>query len=290
MPRSKFSQIFPFMTYSTPFSIQVECPSLAGEGMTSSTYYDGQKAYDDQTGRTQKYTCRLLIGIPNEGQYRVASKVIQIGRKIWSDLPGFQQNQGKTRLRGRGVGGIHESDEPLALCISCKDGTSFEQAVQFAEEQIRKLHADYIKFCRERGMPPPNLGRVRAICDHAHTTAPWRGGNPADRSFQEQLMHTQMTTPKGGKGMMGKGMMGGKGSFHTVLKTVVYVLKTNQKTIKRVFKSSLMLPTLKHEKVAALLPRAAAARAAWLAVTRPSTPRTEAPDRRMLPPRLKSSN
>merc|ERR1719478_2084382 len=65
-------------------------------------------------GRPKKYTCKLEIGIENEGEFRVGSRVIQIARQIWQDEK-FQQHGGKTRLRGKGIGGPHEADEQLNL-------------------------------------------------------------------------------------------------------------------------------------------------------------------------------
>merc|ERR1719221_376791 len=67
----------------------------------------------------KKYTCKVEVGIENESEFRVGSRVIQIARQIWQDKR-FQEQQGKTRLRGRGIGGPHEGDEPLALCSSCR--------------------------------------------------------------------------------------------------------------------------------------------------------------------------
>merc|ERR1719414_2167883 len=94
-----------------------------------------------QTGsRPKKYTCKLEVGIENEGEFRVGSRVIQIARTIWQE-PRFQEYGGKTRLRGKGVGGPHEADEPLALCISCRDQACFEKAVQIAEAQLQKVHS-----------------------------------------------------------------------------------------------------------------------------------------------------
>merc|ERR1719454_2713240 len=106
-------------------------------------------------GGSKKYTCKLEVGIENEGEFRVGSRVIQIARQIWQDAQ-FQTNGGKTRLRGKGVGGPHEADEPLALCISCKDQGSFEKAVQYAENQLQKVHAEYKAFCQSKGMPIPD--------------------------------------------------------------------------------------------------------------------------------------
>merc|ERR1719217_371716 len=100
--------------------------------------------------RPKKYTCKLEVGIENEAEFRVGSRVIQIARQIWQDHK-FQEYGGKTRLRGKGVGGPHEADEPLALCISCSDQVSFDNAVQHAEHSLKKVHTDYQAFCEQNG-------------------------------------------------------------------------------------------------------------------------------------------
>ncbi|CAK0839670.1 unnamed protein product [Prorocentrum cordatum] len=107
-------------------------------------------------GRPKKYTCKLEVGIENEGEFRVGSRVIQIARAIWQEAR-FQEHGGKTRLRGKGIGGQHEADEPLALCISCCDQTAFDKAVQYAEAQLQKVHNDYRSHCAEKGRPVPEL-------------------------------------------------------------------------------------------------------------------------------------
>jgi hypothetical protein len=107
-------------------------------------------------GKPRKYTCKLEVGIENEGEFRVASRVIQIARAIWQEAT-FQDHGGKTRLRGKGIGGPHEADEPLALCISCGDQGAFDKAVQYAEGQLEKVHADYRIFCQQEGKPCPDL-------------------------------------------------------------------------------------------------------------------------------------
>lgn len=107
-------------------------------------------------GKPKKYTCKLEVGIENEGEFRVGSRVIQIARQIWQD-PKFQEHGGKTRLRGKGIGGPHEADEPLALCISCRDQLAFDKAVQYAEHQLQKVHTDYRAFCQQEGRPVPEL-------------------------------------------------------------------------------------------------------------------------------------
>merc|ERR1719499_899580 len=108
------------------------------------------------TGRPKKYTCKLEVGIENENEFRVGSRVIQIARQIWQDVM-FQEHGGKTRLRGKGIGGPHEADEPLALCISCREQESFDKAVGYAESQLQKVHAYYRAFCLQKGRPVPEL-------------------------------------------------------------------------------------------------------------------------------------
>jgi hypothetical protein len=106
------------------------------------------------SSRPKKYTCKLEVGIENDSEFRVASRVIQIARQIWQDPP-FQQHGGKTRLRGKGIGGPHEAEEPLALCISCRDSAAFDRAVQYAEMQLQKVHTDFRSFCQQKGRPVP---------------------------------------------------------------------------------------------------------------------------------------
>merc|ERR1719247_3613766 len=107
-------------------------------------------------GRPKKYTCKLEVGIENEAEFRVGSRVIQIARQIWQDHK-FQENGGKTRLRGKGIGGPHEADEPLALCISCRDQAAFDRAVEYAESHLQKVHNEFKAFCVQKGRDEPDL-------------------------------------------------------------------------------------------------------------------------------------
>jgi hypothetical protein len=179
----------------------VTCPQLTSQaqGAGLETFTDANRFWvmqsSDQSGK--KYTCRLEIGIENDKEFRVGSKVIQIARKIWQELPAFKDNGGKTRLRGKGVGGPHESDEPLALCISCRDAQCFEQAVQFAEQQIAKIHQDYIQFCQQSGYPVPNLRPCHAVCDHPHTTAPWHAQKVFEQSWNRHENVNKMKSVNG---------------------------------------------------------------------------------------------
>mmetsp|Transcript_108135 Transcript_108135/g.312471 ORF Transcript_108135/g.312471 Transcript_108135/m.312471 type:complete len:380 (-) Transcript_108135:346-1485(-) len=136
----------PWIAPTLPTMPGYSMPSLAASGAPSTP----------AGGRPKKYTCKLEVGIENEGEFRVGSRVIQIARQIWQD-PQFQEHGGKTRLRGKGIGGPHEADEPLALCISCREQESFDKAVQYAETQLQKVHADYKAFCLQKGRPVPEL-------------------------------------------------------------------------------------------------------------------------------------
>jgi len=135
----------PWMASSLPTMPGYPVSPLPGQGMPTTP-----------GGRPKKYTCKLEVGIDNEPEFRVGSRVIQIARQIWQD-PKFQEHGGKTRLRGKGIGGPHEADEPLALCISCRDQDAFDKAVQYAETQLQKVHADFRAFCTQKGRPVPEL-------------------------------------------------------------------------------------------------------------------------------------
>jgi len=102
-------------------------------------------------GKRKKHICKIEIGIENDNEFRVASRVINIARQIWRD-PSFQEFDGKTRLRGKGVGGPYEADEPLALIVSCKNEAGFDLAIAKAEQGLQKLHQEYRLWREQRGL------------------------------------------------------------------------------------------------------------------------------------------
>merc|ERR1719269_12653 len=117
---------------------------------------DGSPMSPSRGGQPKKFTCKLEVGIENEGEFRVGSRVIQIARQIWQDNK-FQEHGGKTRLRGKGSGGPHEADEPLALCISCRDQAALDRAVEYAEVHLQKVHNEFKAFCVQKGRDEPDL-------------------------------------------------------------------------------------------------------------------------------------
>jgi len=147
----QYDPVLAQMAAQTPCFGPPMLPSVPGYPAAPAAQAGAQAA-----GRPKKHTCKLEVGIENEGEFRVGSRVIQIARQIWQD-PKFQEHGGKTRLRGKGIGGPHEADEPLALCISCRDQAAFDKAVQYAEAQLQKVHSDYRAFCQQEGRPIPEL-------------------------------------------------------------------------------------------------------------------------------------
>jgi hypothetical protein len=131
----------------------------------------------------KKNTCKIEVGIENEGEFRVGSRVIQIARQIW------QEYGGKTRLRGKGCGGPHEADEPLALCISNPDPAAFKQSVALAEASLAKIHAEYKSHCEQSGKPVPDLQvkvskKATSMCSDAPLD---RGDRPANAPSEEEI-------------------------------------------------------------------------------------------------------
>jgi len=171
-------------------------PPMPGGGMP--TGYPAVQPPQSPTGgngRQKKNTCKVEVGIENDSEFRVGSRVIQIARQIWQD-PDFQKHGGKTRLRGKGIGGPHEADEPLALCISCSDQAAFDKAVHYAETQLHKVQNDYKAFCQQNGRPLPELavkvsrkGTVSRVGDASmlpSTDIP-RGERPANAPTDDEI-------------------------------------------------------------------------------------------------------
>lgn len=109
---------------------------------------------------TRKYTCRFLIGIDNDKEFQVARRLI--GSKGSNMKKIVQQTDAKLRLRGQGSGyfegsGQKESSEPLQLCISCTNVEGYKTALRLTEDLLSKVHDEYRGFCRDNGLPMPDL-------------------------------------------------------------------------------------------------------------------------------------
>ena len=105
----------------------------------------------------RKYTCRFDIQIDNDKDFHVARRII--GQK-GSNMKRIVKQAGfdaKLRLRGRGSGFLEgaqkqESQEPLHLCVSCKDYIGYRSAVDQVEELLGEIYLEYKEFCHMKGM------------------------------------------------------------------------------------------------------------------------------------------
>ena len=99
----------------------------------------------------RKYTCRFDIQIENDKEFHVARRII--GQK-GSNMKRIVKQAGydaKLRLRGRGSGFLEgaqkqESQEPLHLCVSCKDYNGYRAAIDQVEELLGEIYMDYAEF------------------------------------------------------------------------------------------------------------------------------------------------
>mmetsp|Transcript_118250 Transcript_118250/g.339245 ORF Transcript_118250/g.339245 Transcript_118250/m.339245 type:complete len:467 (+) Transcript_118250:180-1580(+) len=112
------------------------------------------------TKGVRKYTCRFLIGIDNDKDFQVARRII--GAKGANMKRIVKMSEAKLRLRGIGSGyfegaGQKESQEPLQLCISCTSPEGYRTAVQQVDELLKRVYEEYKMFCRDNGMPVPDL-------------------------------------------------------------------------------------------------------------------------------------
>ena len=113
----------------------------------------------------RKYTCRFDIQIENDKEFHVARRII--GQK-GSNMKRIVKQAGfdaKLRLRGRGSGFLEgaqkqESQEPLHLCVSCKDYQGYRSAVDQVEELLGAIYTDFREYCLMKGQAYPEHLRV----------------------------------------------------------------------------------------------------------------------------------
>ena len=104
----------------------------------------------------RKYTCRFDIQIENDKEFHVARRIIgQKGcnMKRIVKQAGFDA---KLRLRGRGSGFLEgsqkqESQEPLHLCVSCKEYQGYRSAVDQVDELLEVIYNEFKEYCMMKG-------------------------------------------------------------------------------------------------------------------------------------------
>lgn len=117
-----------------------------------------------------KYTCKYEIEIRNCPEFQVSRRIIgpkgrnmkKIIEECVSDLPEYERDVVKLRLRGLGSGykeaplGV-ESEEPLHLCVSSKYYDKFIMACKETERLILTIYSEYDSFLKRKGMMAANF-------------------------------------------------------------------------------------------------------------------------------------
>ncbi|KAF4754021.1 hypothetical protein FOZ62_017923 [Perkinsus olseni] len=125
-------------------------------------------------GRIRKYTCRFEIGIENDREFHVARRLI--GQKGANMKRIVKLSDAKLRLRGQGSGFLEgtakqESNEPLHMCVSCKDPEGYRIAVAEMRMLLEQVYGEYRLFCKERNIPYPEDLQV-LIKEHPLVSSP----------------------------------------------------------------------------------------------------------------------
>lgn len=134
----------------------------------------------------RKYTCRFIIGIESDDEFRVVRRIIGAGGAKMKDIVARSGGDAKLRLRGRGSGYVErdiktESNEPLQLCISCPHKDGYVTAVRCTEELLKSVYDSYSKWCADRGMHVA-LPQIRFTERHQIGGRGGREPSPADNA------------------------------------------------------------------------------------------------------------
>ena len=128
--------------------------------------YEYKPTEDLNTRLAKKFTCRFDIPQDIDKDFHISKRIIgQKGvnmKKIVSSLP--SADAAKLRLRGRGSGFLEgpakqESNEPLHLCVSCRDADTYSTVIREVTNLLEDVYAQYGHWCSERGFQHP-LPRV----------------------------------------------------------------------------------------------------------------------------------
>jgi hypothetical protein len=145
----------------------------------------------------RKYTCRFDIQIENDKEFHVARRII--GQK-GCNMKRIVKQAGydaKLRLRGRGSGFLEgsqkqESQEPLHLCVSCKEYQGYRSAVDQVEQLLGEIYDEFREYCIIKGQQyPDNL----TIMMHEHPLLYQPGSLELERNLSPPLTPMEPTTP-----------------------------------------------------------------------------------------------
>ena len=113
----------------------------------------------------RKYTCRFDIGIDNDKEFHVARRIIGQKGANMKRIVKQAGSDAKLRLRGKGSGFLEgvtkqESEEPLHLCVSCKDLQGYQTAIALVKSLLEEVYADYKTLAAKNAVPPKDNLRV----------------------------------------------------------------------------------------------------------------------------------
>merc|ERR1712050_329575 len=102
----------------------------------------------------KKPQCQFVIGIHEDTKFRVVRRLLGSHGANMKAIA--EQSGAKLRLRGRGSKFLEgpekvESNDPLMLCVSAPDRSSYEEAKRLAQSLIEGVYDQYKEFCRSRG-------------------------------------------------------------------------------------------------------------------------------------------
>ena len=117
-----------------------------------------------------KYVCNYSVQIEQEKEFNVTNRIIGpngciLKRIIYESCIKFNDFSTKVRLRGKGSGyregdKMVESDEPLQLCVSSLNSTTYCLCCQYIEMLLNRIYYDYYVHCIASGKPEKNLKQI----------------------------------------------------------------------------------------------------------------------------------
>jgi len=144
---------------------QYEKPSYApkGKGKGKAAGKGGGKASSKGGGGGgggSKCQCQYIIGIEEEGRFRVCRRLLGQKGQHMKDIA--EKTGAKLRLRGRGSKFLEgpeqkESSDPLMLCVSVPDPASYEEAKHLVSSLLEDIYVQYREFQLSEGLKPKNL-------------------------------------------------------------------------------------------------------------------------------------
>jgi len=111
-------------------------------------------------GKSRKYQCQFFVGIEEDDEFHVVKNILG---PHGQHVKAIAEKTGvKLRLRGRGSKFLEgplqeESMDPLMLCISAPDVTSYQEAMSMVHHHLEVVYEQYRLFCAAAGWPVPDL-------------------------------------------------------------------------------------------------------------------------------------